>query len=44
MQTSNFWTFFVIGIIVLHFIVGFGYLIYKLSPKKGDKKEEKEED
>ncbi len=42
MQTSNFWTFVVIAIVVLHFIIGFGYLIYKLSPKKSDKKEEKE--
>jgi hypothetical protein len=39
MNTSNFWTFFVIAIIVLHFVVDFGYLIYKLSPMKGDKKE-----
>jgi len=24
-------------VILLHFIVGFGYLIYKLSPRKKDK-------
>jgi uncharacterized protein YqhQ len=39
MKTSNFWTYIVIAIVVLHFVIGFGYLIYKLSPKKGDKKE-----
>lgn len=26
-----------LGVIILHFIVGFGYLIYKLSPRKKDK-------
>lgn len=26
--------------ILLHFVVGFGYLIVKLSPKKGEQKEE----
>ena len=26
-----------IGIIALHFVGGFGYLIYKLSPRKEDK-------
>jgi len=26
------------GVILLHFTVGFGYLMYKLSPKKKDKK------
>ena len=40
MQTSNFWTYVVIAIVILHFLIGFGYLIYKLSPKKSDKKEE----
>jgi len=30
-------SYIVIGIIILHFVVGFGYLIYKLSPKKDDK-------
>jgi len=32
-------TIIIIIVLVLHFVVGFGYLIYKLSPKKGDKKE-----
>ncbi len=26
-------------VIVLHLVVGFGWLIYKLSPRKSDKKE-----
>lgn len=29
-------TSIIIGLIALHFVVGFGYLIYKLSPQKGD--------
>ncbi len=32
-------SYIVIAVIILHFIVGFGYLIYKLSPKKDDKKD-----
>lgn len=40
MQTSNFWTYVVIAIVILHILIGFGYLIYKLSPKKSDKKDE----
>ena len=32
-------TYIVIIVLILHFVIGFGYLIYKLSPKKkGDKK------
>ncbi len=30
-------TYIIIAIVLLHFIVGFGYLVYKLSPKKEDK-------
>ncbi len=26
----------IIGVIVLHLIVGFGWLMYQLSPRKGD--------
>ncbi len=33
-------TTIVIIILALHFVVGFGYLIYKLSPRKEDKKKE----
>lgn len=37
---SDIWSKIIMGTIVLHFVAGFGYLIYKLSPQKGDKKEE----
>ena len=37
---SDFWFYVVIAVIILHFVLGFGYLIYKMSPKKGDKKDE----
>lgn len=33
----------VIAIIVLHLVVGFGFLMYKLSPRKGDQKERTDE-
>ncbi len=29
----------ILGLIVLHLLVGFGWLIYKVSPRKGDKPE-----
>jgi len=35
---SDFWFYIVIAVIILHFVAGFAYLIYKLSPKKEDKK------
>ena len=38
MGTSNFWYYFIMAVVILHFVVGFGYLIYKLSPRKSDKK------
>ncbi len=34
---SDFWIKVVMIIIVVHFIVGIGYLVLKLSPKKKDK-------
>ena len=37
---TDFWFYVVIAIIILHFVVGFGYLIYKMSPKKEDASEE----
>ena len=43
MGMSNFWVYFVMIVVILHFIVGFGYLIYKLSPKKKDKDKTKDE-
>ncbi len=40
MTDSNFWYYFIMVAVILHFVVGFGYLIYKLSPRKSDKKKE----
>ncbi len=37
MGISNFWYYTIIAVVLLHILVGFGYLIYKLSPKKKDK-------
>ncbi len=34
----------ILGIIVLHLIIGFGWLIYKLSPRPNDKPWDDEED
>ncbi len=36
---SNFWSILILVIVLAHFVVGFGYLMYKLSPKKGKKNE-----
>lgn len=33
----NIWTKIGLIVIILHFFIGFGWLIYKLSPKKSDK-------
>jgi len=38
MGTSNFWFYTIMILVILHFVVGFIYLIIKLSPRKGDKK------
>ena len=40
MGTSNFWYYFIMIVVILHFVVGFGYLIYELSPRKSDKKKD----
>jgi len=37
MQNSNFWFYIIIAIVLLHVVVGFGYLVYKLSPRKKEK-------
>jgi flagellar biogenesis protein FliO len=37
-MNSNFWTNFVMLLVIFHFIVGFAFLVYKLSPKKEDYK------
>lgn len=34
MSNSNTTLYIVAGIIILHFVVGFGYLIYKMTNKK----------
>lgn len=34
MDTISTTTWVILIVILLHFIVGFGYLMYKLSPKK----------
>ncbi len=41
MAISNFWFYTIIVVVILHIIVGFGYLLYKLSPKKKDKSVDK---
>lgn len=38
MGMSDFWFYFIMVVVILHFVVGFGYLIYKLSPRNSDKK------
>ncbi|WP_256368422.1 hypothetical protein [Lutibacter sp. B1] len=37
MGISNFWFYTIMIVVILHVIVGFGFLLYKLSPKKKDK-------
>ena len=37
MEISNFWFYTIMVIVILHVVVGFSYLLYKLSPKKKDK-------
>ena len=44
MKDSNFWYYFIMVVVILHFILGFGYLIYKLSPRKSDKKKDEMSD
>jgi hypothetical protein len=40
----NIWVKIGLAVIVLHLIIGFGWLIYKLSPKKSDKTKNETED
>ncbi|MFT5763728.1 MAG: hypothetical protein ACI8VT_003884 [Saprospiraceae bacterium] len=42
-MNSSFWTNFILLLVIFHFIVGFSYLVYKLSPKKDDKKARREQ-
>lgn len=39
MGLSNFWYYTLVIVVVLHVILAFGYLMYKLSPKKKNKKD-----
>ncbi len=41
---SDFWFYTIIAIIILHLVVGFGYLMYKMSPTKEDKERMKQEE
>jgi len=43
MRDSNFWYYTIMILVIGHIIVGFIYLIIKLSPKKKDKKENHEQ-
>ena len=37
MEISNFWFYTIVAVVILHVLIGFGYLMYKLSPKKKKK-------
>ena len=39
MGISNFWFYTIMIAVILHIVIGFVYLLIKLSPKKKDKKE-----
>lgn len=39
MRISNFWFYTIMIVVILHVIIAFAYLMYKLLPKKKDKKE-----
>lgn len=43
MQDSDFFTNILLILIVAHFIVGFGYLIYKLSPRKKENSDDEDQ-
>jgi len=43
MRDSNFWYYTIMILVIGHIIVGFVYLMIKLSPKKKDKKENSEQ-
>jgi len=38
MGISNFWFYTIMIVVILHVIVAFAYLLYKLTPKKKGKK------
>lgn len=37
MGISNFWFYTILIVAILHVLIGFGYLMFKLSPKKKKK-------
>lgn len=39
MIDSNFWYYTIMILVIGHLVVGFAYLMIKLSPKKKDKKD-----
>lgn len=39
MEISNFWFYTIMFIVIVHVIIAFAYILYKLSPKKKDKQE-----
>lgn len=43
MQASNFWSYVIFGIVVLHFVIGIGYLAYKMSSKNTEGKADPED-
>ena len=43
MRDSNFWYYTIMILVIGHIIVGFVYLMIKLSPKKKDKDEKNEQ-
>lgn len=44
MEISNFWFYTIMILVILHVVVGFVYLLYKLSPNKKDKKDNRIEE
>ncbi len=43
MRDSNFWYYTIMILVIGHILVGFVYLMIKLSPKKKDKQKEDEQ-
>ncbi len=41
MKISNFWFYTIAIVVILHILIGFLYLLYKLVPKKKDKQKNK---
>jgi Tfp pilus assembly protein PilO len=41
---TDIWTKIILLVLVLHFVAGFAYLVYKLSPKKNSLTNKEEEE